>query len=78
MIYSDHFLGLSSESHFKATSNLFWLLAEMLKQATVLSLNELRSSLLITYFSGRAPSRSFLLARTSRGMPARDLLLSNS
>ena len=74
----DHFLGLRSESHLRATSSLFWLLAEMLKVATVLSLRAVRSMRLMisAYFS--APYRSFLFPSTSSGIPARLLLLSKS
>jgi hypothetical protein len=66
---------LRSDNHFKATSNLFWLLAEMLKQATVLSVKLAKSNLEITYFYCNAPYKSFLFPKANSGIPAKLLLL---
>ena len=60
------------------TSSLFWLLADMLKQATVRSLRDFSSIFSITYSSLRAPYKSFLLPNTNKGIPARLLFWSSS
>lgn len=72
-----HFFVFNSESHFSITSNLFWLLADTLKHATVLSLNVFNSIFSTTSSSVRQPSRSFLLPSTNKGIPAK-LLFCNS
>lgn len=77
-MFTDHFLGLSSESHLRAASRRFWLLADMLKHATVRSFSADKSRRAITYFSESAPSRSFLLPNAKRGIPARLLFASSS
>ena len=73
-----HFFFSNSDSHFNITSNLFWLFAETLKQATVRSFKDDSSILSITSCSFSEPAKSFLFPNTRRGIPAKLLFSSNS
>jgi hypothetical protein len=65
-----HFFLYSSDSHFNITSNRFWLLAETLKQATVLFYFKVYNCILyMTYCYFKDPTRSFLFPKTNKGIP---------
>ena len=74
-----HFFFYNSDSHFIMTSSLFWLLADMLKQTTILLSFRLYSSSFSTNSTSFSElSRSFLFPNTNSGIPIKLLFISSS
>ncbi len=73
-----HFFGFKSDSHFNTSSNRFWLFADILKHATVLSFKLFSYIFSITYSSCIDPIISFLFPKTNKGIPARLLFCKSS